>query len=287
MASISAITDLADGRIGRGFPHQAQSGGREPSGVEWDIAATKAPMLRFVLVPFATMAVAALACAQEAPAPTLHAGDKWVYQIKSETPAAGATTRHWEGMIERVGTGSMVLGVKPADSNLPARERMVQDDWSNQQSVNGKTMTVSKNFDFPLKPGKTWRLDVTRDRPNPQLVSLRNTLDYKVLGWEDVTVPAGTFHVLKIEAEGEWHKEFAPTNASASTASQAGATGSMAVVQTRASTVPQPLTGRFYRAIWYAPEARREVKSVYEDFDAAGTLLHRETDDLESYQVQP
>lgn len=244
-------------------------------------------MLRSASILCAALAGATLAWAQEAPAPTLHAGDRWVYQVKMENPANGASTRRWEGTIQRVGAGSMVVALKAVDSNMPARETVVQDDWSLRRSLNGRTSTVDKLFDFPLRVDKTWATDVTQDRPNPQLKSLHNKMDYKVLGWEDVTVPAGTFHALKIEAAGEWSKEYEPTAAMAGGVVQSGPAGSTAIAQTRASAVPMPQAGRFYRAIWYAPEAKREVRSVFEDIDAAGTVISRKTDELESYQVQP
>jgi hypothetical protein len=53
-------------------------------------------------------------------------------------------------------------------------------------------------------------------------------LKYRVVGWEDVEVPAGKFKALKIEADGSWSGEIA-ARTTASTATQAGAQGTTAV----------------------------------------------------------
>lgn len=250
-------------------------------------ATPKASVTRFTVLLFVASVGIASAQAQEAPAPELHAGDKWLYQLKIETPPTGSATRHWENTIQRAGAGGMVLATKPVDSNQPPTETLLQDDWSRMVSINGKTVTSNKPFEFPLHPGKTWTLDLTEVHPNPRLKSVRNKMDYKVVGWEEVTVPAGTFKAVKIEADGEWYQEFERTDATASSAVQTGAAGSTAVAQTRAPTTPEPRAGRFYRALWYAPEAKREVKLVYETIGPTGGIMRRETGELESYTVQP
>lgn len=247
----------------------------------------KARVPRLAVLLFAASAGIAVAQAQEVPAPQLHAGDKWLFQLRLETPPTASSTRHWENTIQRVGSGGMVLATKPVDSNQPPTETLLQEDWSRMVSINGKTVTSSKLFDFPLRPGKTWTLDLTEAHPNPRLKSVRNKMDYKVVGWEDVTVPAGTFKAVKIEAEGEWYQEFERTDATASTAVQMGAAGSTAVAQTRAPTTPEPRSGRFYRAIWYVPEAKRGVKFIFETIGPTGSIMRRETGELESFAVQP
>jgi hypothetical protein len=108
-------------------------------------------------------------------------------------------------------------------------------------------------------------------------------LKYRVVGWEDVEVPAGKFKALKIEAEGSWSGEIAPQT-TASAASQAGALGTTAVVQT-VNVKAETVTGRLYQAYWYAPEVKREVKSVEENYDTNGVRTARFTNDLESYKV--
>jgi len=243
-------------------------------------------MIRSVLLSVGAIVCSTAGWGQEAAAPALHEGDKWVYSVKVEKPPAGSSVRHWENTIQRVGSNGIVLANKPVDSNLPPNETALQNDWSRVVSINGKLTTTNKYFDFPLRVGKTWEISVTQERPNPKLKLIRNKLDYKVIGWEDITVPAGTFKTLKIEADGEWYNEFERTDATASSVVQSGATGSTAVAQTRSPTAPEPITGKFYRALWYSPDAKREIKSVLETINPGGGLSQRTTSELESFTVQ-
>ncbi len=114
-------------------------------------------------------------------------------------------------------------------------------------------------------------------------MALTHRLKYRVVGWEDIEVPAGKFKALKIEADGSWTGEIAPKTA-ATIATQAGEQGVSAVTQTVKVTA-ETVTGRLYRAIWYAPEVKREVKSVEENYDTNGVRSARFTNELESYKV--
>ena len=224
--------------------------------------------------------------AQEVPLPQLLEGDKWVYNVKIEQPPQGSTSRKWESSVVRASSSSVVIARKPADSNLPAQESAMAPDWSRSASVNGKSTTTVKNFDFPLQVGKKWEVAFTEEKPNDKLKLVKRTFLYKVIGWEEVKVTAGTFKALKIEADGEWYNEFLPTNIVAGSRIEAGASGSSVTVQSRNPTTPGPATGKYYKAIWYAPEVKREVKSVEETFSSGGSLSNRTTAELDSYQVQ-
>ena len=224
--------------------------------------------------------------AQEVPLPQLLEGDKWVYNVKIEQPPQGSTSRKWESSVVRASSSSVVIARKPADSNLPAQESAMAPDWSRSASVNGKSTTTVKNFDFPLQVGKKWEVAFTEEKPNDKLKLVKRTFLYKVIGWEEVKVTAGTFKALKIEADGEWYNEFLPTDIVAGSRIEAGASGSSVTVQSRNPTTPGPATGKYYKAIWYAPEVKREVKSVEETFSSGGSLSNRTTAELDSYQMQ-
>jgi hypothetical protein len=96
-------------------------------------------------------------------------------------------------------------------------------------------------------------------------------------------VPAGKFKALKIEADGSWTGEIAPRT-TASIANQSGAQGTTAVAQT-VNVKAETVTGRLYQAYWYAPNVKREVKSVEENYDTNGLRSARWTNELESYKV--
>ncbi len=229
----------------------------------------------------------AAASAQDAPLPLLKEGDKWSYSVKTESPQSGSTTRKWDNAIMRVSSTSMVLARKPADSNLPAQESMIAADWSRSTSLNGKLTTTYKLFDFPMQPGKTWTTTNSEDNPSEKLKLVRRTFNYKVIGWEEVKVPAGTFRALKIESDGDWYHEFQPSNAVAGSRVESGPAGSHIAVQTRNAAQQGPITGKHYKAIWYVPEVKREVKLVEESFSTTGAMGQRTTLELDSYQVAP
>jgi hypothetical protein len=150
--------------------------------------------------------------------------------------------------------------------------------------MGGKETVVHRPFTFPMSVGKTWDLEFTEDHPNNKNhKSETRKLKYRVVGWEDVEVPAGKFKALKIEAEGSWSGEIAPRT-TASIANQAGAQGTTAVAQT-VNVREETVTGRLYQAYWYAPDVKREVKSVEENYDTNGIRSARFTNELESYKV--
>ena len=239
-----------------------------------------------LLVLLGMFGASAVVHAQEVPLPQLLEGDKWVYNVKIEQPPQGSTSRKWESSVVRASSSSVVIARKPADSNLPAQESAMAPDWSRSASVNGKSTTTVKNFDFPLQVGKKWEVAFTEEKPNDKLKLVKRTFLYKVIGWEEVKVTAGTFKALKIESDGEWYNEFLPTNIVAGSRIEAGASGSSVTVQSRNPTTPGPATGKYYKAIWYAPEVKREVKSVEETFSSGGSLSNRTTAELDSYQMQ-
>lgn len=242
---------------------------------------------------FLHVACVVLACAastvlyaQTIERPTVKEVDKWVYSVKSDENKGGSltgTTRRYETSVMRVGSHSFIMAHKAVDSNLPAREVNVNLDWSTSLVINGEDMVASRPYAFPLKPGKTWDTDMTQPHPASAVKTLRNTLHYTVLGWEEIKVAAGTFKALKIEAEGNWSKVFEPQGASASSSVRAGSNAQAIVVSSENAHTPDPIGGRMYKLTWYVPEIKRDVKMISEDYDAGGTVLHRTTEELESF----
>ncbi len=106
---------------------------------------------------------------------------------------------------------------------------------------------------FPLRAGGShttgFRLDSTRREGESGARTIEGVstskFDYtvKVIGWEEVVVPAGRFRALRVEAEGSMLRQQGVVWA-----------GSGALV-----------TGFARAVIWYVPELRRWVKYVYED----------------------
>jgi hypothetical protein len=125
------------------------------------------------------------------------------------------------------------------------REDVFDGEW-NARIRDGRTFTpFFPSYAFPLEVGKTWTGKVTA--PNRSRDGeLRIDLTGSVVGWESITVPAGTFNALKIRHDGRWQNvRTLKTNSGTSTTT-----------------------------IWYVPEVRRDVKYEYDDgFNKEGREL--------------
>jgi hypothetical protein len=216
------------------------------------------------------------------PAPRLAEGDSWTYAATTEDKT-GWHQRQVRSTVEHASALSIAVSNQEVGAPTPAREILFGPEWSRVRSVNGKEVVVNRPLAFPLAPGKGWTLGYTEDHPTRDRLRQEIRLQYSVVGWEDVTVPAGTFHALKIEADGSWTGVNAPS-AGAVAGTHVDAGGSTTVTQTQRSG-PSTVTGRLYKALWYAPAVKRWVKLVEEDYSGSGTRNARATNELTAFKV--
>jgi hypothetical protein len=237
--------------------------------------------MRVIWLAFIGMFLIPPAHAQTTAAPKFVVGDTWVVQRTVERGAGWQQTRV-ELAVVRATADLIAISDKVAGSTVPPTEALAGMDWSRSRSVNGRQTVINRPLLFPLATGKTWVIDYTEINPNRQHSSEHFRTPYKVTGWEDVTVPAGNFHALKIEAEGEWEAVVAPAIGAVS-GSRVDAQGSTTVVQTN-KTTPTTTSGRTYKAFWYVPEVKRWVKSVEEYYSSGGVRNERFTEELVSFK---
>ncbi len=216
------------------------------------------------------------------PAPAIAENDTWTYQNTVEVGTNWRQTRE-ELTVDHAGSGSIAITDKTVGSSGPPHQIVVNSDWSRARSVDGHQTTVNQPMDFPLRPGKTWTIEYTETNPNREHTSEHYRSPYKVLGWEMVTVPAGTFRAMKIECEGEWSAAIAPAVTAGSVARVDGR-GATTVVQTN-RIQPTTVSGRTYKAFWYVPEVKRWVKSVEEYYSSGGSRTSSYKDELLSYKT--
>lgn len=222
--------------------------------------------------------------AENAIAPVLHAGDTWTYVNSHEVNGAGRKT-HNESTVVRSSAMGILLSTKEVGSTLPPKEMLWGSDWSHSKSIDGKEQITAKPFDFPLNQGKTWIIDYTVSSPDRMHKNEHFHFQYAVTGTEKVTVPAGTFDAIRIEADGQWTAETAKA-ATATSIARTDAQGAVTAAKVD-KMEPKTFTGRLYRAFWYVPEVKRYVKGVEEYYTINGTLGQRDTAELESYKVAP
>jgi hypothetical protein len=215
--------------------------------------------------------------------PNVKPGDKWISKNITETGKDSWVEKHREFTVMRNTPDSILLSIKEVGSKLPPDEQLVGADWSMFKNINGQEVIVSRPFDFPLYQGKSWNIEYVEDHPNKNRKNQQIRLNYRVVGWEEIEVPAGKFNAMKIEAEGNWKAEL-ESSVGATISTKASPSGSMAIMQ--AGKVPHKLlTGRLYKAFWYVPSVKRFVKIMEEDFNTQGARDRRFTSELESFKV--
>lgn len=221
--------------------------------------------------------------AQSIEKPLFKAGDTWMYRNTTEKGQDGWNQTHDEITVSRVTASSIYYTSKQSGSTQAPLELISGTDWSRVRNVNGKEIVVNKPLTFPLSVGRTWELQYTEQHPNKAHRYEQWSSTYKVVGFETVEVPAGKFSALKIEAEGKWVAQMEPANTvvQGAQSSQNSTTMVTQVQKTTADTV----TGRTYKAFWYAPEVKRWVKSVEEYYGSNGVRNERYAAELESFKL--
>jgi hypothetical protein len=229
-----------------------------------------------------TLSVSCLA--QSIDAPSVKAGDTWTYRITTEKGANGWNQSHDEITVSRVTASSIYYTSRQSGSTQPGKDLIAAADWSRLRDLNGTETVVNKPFSFPLSQGKTWELQYIEQHPNPAHKFEQWHNKFTVVGFETIEVPAGKFNALKIESEGQWTAELEPNQTVVQGAqSTAGGTAMVTQVKKTAATMA---TGRTYKAFWYAPEAKRWVKSIEEYYGNGGVRNERYTGELESFKLQ-
>jgi hypothetical protein len=230
-----------------------------------------------------TASLSAPAAAQAIESPSIKAGDSWIYRVTREKGAAGSTQRRQEITVVRSTSSSIYATVKEAGSTQVPREVVSPADWSRARNVNGQETVVNKPLSFPLSVGQSWTVEYSEDHPNAVHKSESAKSSNKVVGFEDVEVPAGKFHAVKIEVEGRWTAQMEPRVATA-VGTDTSADGARVTAVTK-KVADATVTGRFYKAFWYVPEVKRWVKSIEEYYSSGGVRSESVAEELESYKV--
>lgn len=216
------------------------------------------------------------------PAPSFQAGDTWVFDRAHEQGTASYKDERIDLKIESVNSDSMVVGFKPDGAPQDFQDHIMGLDWSQSHVFDEKPTIVGRPFTFPMSIGATWSVDYTDPRQKGTKLSDHVHNDYKVVGWEDVTTPAGVFHALKIEATGlEEVRMIVPGSAGASTiATPTGAAALSQVQRQRVGVLKIVLRDQ----IFYVPSLKYYAKIVSEQYNADGIRTMRSTDTLVSFK---
>ena len=184
----------------------------------------------------AVLVLLPLAAAAQVPRPDVKVGDTWIYRrmdYDANRPRGIYTMRvvfAQRGVIQVVSRSGMSEEV---DTTYTA-------DW-NAVTVPGRVFNPHTGwFKFPLHAGATYKASYEAILPQRGIHS-RNEREVKVVGWEEIVVPAGKFRALKILSDGHYQRM---DNSFAS--------------------------GRSRNVIWYVPEIKRWAKITLESRPVAG-----------------
>lgn len=202
------------------------------------------------------------------PAPRFAVGDEW--EFLSVTTSASSPGSEPVSVIER----NMVVGVsedrlrlsstrldKPGGNPIEqARTYAVSPQLATLFDGKNAFSGQRKYLSFPLEVGATW--SYSYEYPTSDGIGkIREDLECKVVGWEHVTVPAGTYWALRIEETG-WSNNLSST----------------IPVSARSAT-------RLNRTFWYSPEVKYLVKSDARRSNVALRLTAANTDGSRMVQL--
>ena len=229
------------------------------------------------------VALATIAAADPGPvvAPEFKTGDRWIFDQTVERGVQGFDKQRLDMMIERTGVDTMLVGIKRDGSPGAYEDHMIGTDWSLRRLMDGQDAPTARPFNFPMKVGQTWSIDYIDPNPRGTQTATHVKRTYKVTGWEDVTVPAGTFHAIKIEVSGVDQATIAVPNAVVGGAIASSSGGETMTRSQRGGT--RLLIVRRNEQFFYAPLVKNYVKSIEEQYNVDETLLLRQTRMLVSF----
>jgi hypothetical protein len=173
--------------------------------------------------------------------PEVKVGDRWTYRrmnYRMGRPAGVYEIRvvfAERGVIQVVGTG------KGSDREI---DTTYTAEWNAVSTRNRIFVPHTGWFRFPLRVGSVHEAVFDSRMPKKGDAHSRQQRTVRVLGWEDVVVPAGRFRALKIESAGQYQR------------------------------LDKPVAGRARNLVWYVPEVKRWVKLELEITTDRGLVEH-------------
>lgn len=144
-----------------------------------------ATFIAAILLPFTLVDAFGADVAEK---PTLKTGDQWIFAQTTDSTKESA----WSRKISAVASDGAV------DVEVgPDKTQQFDASWN---LIDSRGPDYSRTpFKFPLRVGEAWSF--TTKVGSSVVMDQRN--DYKVVAYEPVTVPAGTFDCFKIEGKSE------------------------------------------------------------------------------------
>jgi hypothetical protein len=189
------------------------------------------PLLAIVALLVAHSSLGADEVGTEVAKPAVKVGDRWTYRRTDYYSNKIIST--FENRVASTGPDEILVISKRRGSTNES-DSFYTSEW-NAMTLGGLTLIPRADlFRFPLKVGASRETTYeTVNKGSPARSKYELTI--KVVGWEEITVPAGKFRALKMEAKG---------------------------IFTR---LDQRFGGGAWIEFWYVPEVKRWVKYTYKD----------------------
>ena len=165
--------------------------------------------------------------------PEVKVDDRWVYRRTDRR--LKPPTQVYEIRVTFVDSRAIVAVVEGQGGKGQSDATWMRD-WQSAVSPDGGVVETERSLlQFPLAPGRQYQAAWDIRRPGFGEFHVRHERRVTVVGWEDVEVAAGKFRALKIQADGHFRR------------------------------LDKEVRDEARNTIWYVPQVKRWVKSVYKD----------------------
>ena len=191
----------------------------------------------FRLAVLAVLLASPVLCSAQADAPIakpdVKPGERWTYQ---RTDLLKNAPDYVYELVVAYAKGDAILTVHKQHGKEKEADATWTSEWNVVASAQGQVFkTDNPLLRFPLRPGASHSYVSEMVWPREGSWRVRWDMTTKVIGWEEVTVPAGKFRAMKVESSGNFQR-----------LDVRGAEG----------------VARWI--VWYVPEVKRWVKITYQ-----------------------
>jgi len=163
--------------------------------------------------------------------PAVKPGDRWVYNRMDYWANRVVTVR----TIEITMANDKVIQLVATEPGKPEMDETFSADWNSIATTVNNSVPDSGHLKFPLRVGATYPVEYESVFGPQRNWRSKHERKARVVGWEEITVPAGKFRALKVEVEGSFQR------------------------------LDTSLAGTAKTTIWYVPEVKRWAKLIFED----------------------
>ena len=188
------------------------------------------------------------------PRPAVKVGDTWTYNRTTNSPVGGGFRQ-----ARAVQVNDKAIQLVITDATGKESDETYTPDWNVVANAFGIFYPNIGLFQFPLQVGASYPFEFELVPALATSVRTRHVHRVKVMGWEDVQVPAGKYRAVKLEARGSWRR------------------------------IDISAEGTAHFVMWYVPELRRWAKFSYEEDarTASGTKpVIRVLDELIAFKLE-